>query len=57
VGHKEEANYTPTPEEIVEVCRKIREGWSEDKWAKQSGATPWALPQLSDPGATQDRIQ
>ena len=28
--------YTPTPEQIAEECRKIREGWSEDRWARQS---------------------
>ena len=39
----------PTPEEIAEACRKIREGWSEDKWKKQTGAVEWEIPRQKEP--------
>jgi len=39
----------PTPEEIAEACRKIREGWSEDKWKKQTGAVEWEIPLRKEP--------
>jgi len=39
----------PTPEEIAEACRLIREGWSEEKWNKQTGAVAWEVPRQKVP--------
>lgn len=39
--------YLPTPEEIAETCRQIREGWSEEDFAVRSfgkGRKRWRLP-------------
>ena len=36
--------YVPTPDEIREECARIREGWSKERWAKQSGPKPWHPP-------------
>lgn len=30
-------NHNPSPEEIKEACRKIREGWSERKMRSRAG--------------------
>ena len=37
-------NCTPTPEEIKQACEEIREGWSPEKWAAQSGRVEWSVP-------------
>ena len=55
--HKERPNRIPTPEEIADECRKIREGWSEDKWAQQSQRIPWKVPLIDNPLDLRDRIQ
>ena len=52
--NKPERGYTPTPEEITEECRRIREGWSEDKWAQQSRVVPWSLPEKVHPFPDKD---
>jgi hypothetical protein len=36
--------YIPTPEEIRIECAKIRDGWSEERWSRQTGPTPWYPP-------------
>ena len=38
--------HVPSPEEIAEGCRKIREGWSDERWAKER-AKEWQLPIVS----------
>jgi len=42
----------PTPEEIAEECRKIREGWSKDRWKRQTGRQEWELPIPKEPKLT-----
>ena len=39
----------PTPEEIAEECRLIREGWSKERWKKQVGHVEWELPVPKEP--------
>jgi hypothetical protein len=36
--------YTPTPEEIVEECAKIREGWTAERWRRQRETKEWEVP-------------
>jgi len=36
--------YIPTPDEIVEACAKIREGWSEERWRRQRETKDWEVP-------------
>jgi hypothetical protein len=38
--------YNPTPEEIAEGCRKIREGWSDERWSREK-AKEWQIPEVS----------
>lgn len=40
---------TPTPEEIAEECRKIREGWSDERWKREDTLPGWELPRVEDP--------
>ncbi len=39
--------YTPTPEEIVEECAKIREGWTEERWRRQGEVKEWEVPVIN----------
>lgn len=41
--------FVPTPEEIAEECRKIRDGWSKEKWANQSRVKSWEVPLAGNP--------
>ena len=36
--------YTPTPEENVAECAKIREGWTEARWRRQRETKDWEVP-------------
>jgi hypothetical protein len=56
MARNDEAHYTPTPEEIVEECKKIRDDWSKEKWLKQTQAVSWSLPQINDPVMVRGRI-
>jgi hypothetical protein len=50
VKHKLYTKYPdPTPEEIEEECRKIREGWSKERWKKQVGQVEWEIPVPKEP--------
>jgi hypothetical protein len=42
-------NYIPTPEEIEKACAKIREEWSERKWADQEKRKGWDTPVIKTP--------
>ena len=57
MARRDEVHYTPTPEEIAEACRKIREGWTKEKWSHQEQAVSWSLPHLSDPVMKGSTIQ
>lgn len=41
----------PTPEEIRESCRQIRQGWSETTRRHRAGESlqRWAVPEARDP--------
>jgi hypothetical protein len=41
--------YVPTPDEIKEVCQKIRDGWNARQWGNQTSAKDWEVPRSQDP--------
>jgi len=38
------SRYVPTLEQIQEACQEIRDGWSKERWARETGPTPWEIP-------------
>mgnify|MGYP003646605671 CR=1 len=48
-GTKACDRYVPTPEEILEGCRKIREGWPPERERAQAGIVKWDVPRMINP--------
>ena len=51
MAHQRE-RYNPTPDEIAAEAAKIREEWSERKWAEQEKRKDWNTPVIKHPSFT-----